>query len=221
MKLEEISIKYKEFTLKDRENVQKKIIKYICDNYSSRNELLDICDYILSSSIQEKYSISTLLVKKFQLYDLEYMNYFKKWIDLYINSWGSCDIFCYRIVNPMIEKYPNLFVENLNWAKSKNPYIRRLAVVSLIHSSQAFSVRLPFSYISDIIDILKYDQNIYVKKGIGWLLKYSYLKYNEETVKYIINNISILSSITINYSMQKMSVLDRGTIKEAKCLKRN
>lgn len=142
------------------------------------------------------------------------MTYYQKWINLYIDSWGNCDIFCYRIVNPMIEKYPELFTENLKWAISENPYIRRLAAVSLIHSSQKFSINLPFEYIKKIVDILKYDQNIYVKKGIGWLLKYSYLAYNKETIEYIINNKYCLSSVTINYSLQKMSQKDKKKIKE-------
>lgn len=42
------------------------------------------------------------------------------------------------------------------------------------------------------------------KKGLGWLLKYSYLTYPSEIEKYLRNNIDILSRTTFRYSLEKM-----------------
>ncbi len=59
------------------------------------------------------------------------MKYYEDWLYNYINSWGSCDVYCYRVLNPMLERYPDLSKKVLEWAKFKKTYVRRAAPVSL------------------------------------------------------------------------------------------
>ena len=52
--------------------------------------------------------------------------------------------------------------------------------------------------------MLKEDKHIHIQKAIGWVLKYSYLTYPKETVKYLNDNVTILSRTTFRYALEKM-----------------
>ena len=215
-KYNEVINRYNYLVIENNKTALNKIVNYICKEYSGY-ELIKLCDFILSSNMNQSIAIVTLCIKKNNnVYQLEYMDYYLKWVQLYVDCWGICDVMCYRITNPMIEKYPILYDQVYHWTKDSNCYIRRLAAVSLIHSSQAFSINVPFSLVENVVNLLKNDQIYYVKKGIGWLLKYSYLSYKKETMNYIIENKKCLDKIVINYSYQKMNEIDKKLIKNIK-----
>ena len=204
---------YEEYLTSNKKTAINRISNFICKKYSGQ-ELLQFGAYLLESQISESMQIITMCIKKDELaYNLDYINYYYTWIYKYVNSWGTCDLLCYRVINPMIEKFPSLYFNIKKWANNSNPFIRRLSAVSLIHSSQAFSIEVPFSLVIEVIDELKYDTNYYVKKGIGWLLKYSYLSYRKETIEYILNNKEVLPNTVITYALQKMTNKDKYLIK--------
>lgn len=63
------------------------------------------------------------------------MSYYENWLYNYVDSWVNCDIFCYRVLNPMIDKYPEFFQKVMNWTDSDKTYIRRAVPVSLLEKT--------------------------------------------------------------------------------------
>ncbi|CCV63645.1 Predicted DNA alkylation repair enzyme [Alteracholeplasma palmae J233] len=160
------------------------------------------------------FSDMTILIKKKKLYDLKYFSYYESWLYKYVDSWGKCDVFCYRVLNPMIQKYPNLYEHIKKWAHSEQIYVRRAAPVSLIISSQNFSVNYDVDKILEICNLLKNDNHIHVQKGIGWLLKYAYLSYPESIKDYLIRNKQDISKITFTYALEKMPMTLKMQLKK-------
>jgi 3-methyladenine DNA glycosylase AlkD len=106
----------------------------------------------------------------------------------------------------MIERFPLLFDSIFNWANDERVYVRRASAVCLIKSTaMSFKVEVPFEYVKNICDILKYDKHLHIQKGIGWLLKYAYLTYPLEVEEYLQNNIKNLSRTSYRYALEKMS----------------
>ena len=104
----------------------------------------------------------------------------------------------------MIQKYPCLY-DNINqWSCSDKIYVRRASLVCFIISKQNFSVDYNLEKMFHICDILKYDKHVHIQKGLGWLLKYSYLTYPSEIEKYLRDNIDVLSRTTFRYALEKM-----------------
>ena len=68
--------------------------------------------------------------------------------------------------------------------------------------SEIIAYKLLFFY---ICDNLKYDKHLHIQKGLGWLLKYTYLTYPEEVEKYLRDNVSILSRTTFRYALEKIN----------------
>lgn len=168
-------------------------------------ELLDLLDLLMARDQWAPFWLVTMWVKRNgQLYKLQYFQRYQRWLFEHTDGWGKCDVLCYRVLNPMVERYPELFAKVVEWAESPKTYVRRAAPVSLIQSTQSFRVNADFSKVKTVCDILKEDPEVHVQKGIGWLLKYAYLSYPHETVAYLKENVTCLSRTTFRYALVKM-----------------
>lgn len=168
-------------------------------------EFLNMCEIFISSDFPKFFSIATIWIKKrTNLINPEYFKIFEKWLFSYIDTWGKCDQYCYRILNPFIESYPELFEHNKNWIKSEKIYVRRAAAVSLIKSVRGFHVDASLDKIFYIVDNLKSDKHIHIQKAVGWLLKYAYLTYPDEILDYLVNNVKNLARTSFRYALEKV-----------------
>lgn len=216
--MKEMILKYEEFIKANEKTASTRLVNYLFVKLPDDDiQYLNACEKILHTKIPDKYNIFTKCIQRNKaLYQLKYMSYFEQMVNKYIHSWGECDVFCYRIINPMIEKYPVLYDQIYQWTNDTNPYIRRMALVSLLYSSQSFSVKVAFNIVSKTIDKLIGDENYYVQKAIGWLLKYSYVSYPNNTMEYLDQNALKISKIVFNYAMQKMTEADKNIVKSLK-----
>ncbi|MGC9337813.1 MAG: DNA alkylation repair protein [Candidatus Cloacimonadia bacterium] len=136
------------------------------------------------------YQIVTLWIKHRKAYKKEYIETFEDWLFNHTKNWGACDILCYRILNPMVERFPSLFNEKvLTWAKAEKTYVKRASAVCLLESTQSFKVNVSYEKVKKIVDLLISDGEPHIQKGIGWLLKYAYLSYPEKTIEYLKKNV--------------------------------
>ncbi len=164
------------------------------------------CDGLIGTDEWISYQIVTLWIKRRKAYDLKYADTYESWLVDHTTHWGACDILCYRVLNPMIERFPSLYEEKvLKWAESDKIYVKRASAVCLLESTRSFRVNLPFEKVEKIADILLSDDHIHVQKGVGWLLKYAYLSYPEETVNYLKKNVKRMSRTTYRYGLEKMN----------------
>ncbi|NDO52241.1 DNA alkylation repair protein [Lachnospiraceae bacterium MD335] len=176
-------------------------------------EFLKFSDELIKTRNYYTISLITNEIKKRKsLYDIKYMDIYKSWLYESTSSWEICDILCYRVLNPMIEKKILLFDEVLQWAKSDKTYVKRAAAVCLLHSSQTFSVIVPFEFVKSVTELLLDDTNIHVQKGVGWLLKYSYCTYPTQTFDFIKKFVDKMSSKTFFYALEKFSPKDRNEL---------
>ncbi len=171
-----------------------------CEN----KELVELFDFLVSTKEWNIFWLVADWIKRRELYQLDYMQYYEKWLYDYVNSWGACDVFCYRVLNPMVEKYPQLFENVMNWADSSKTYVRRAAPVSLLQSSRSFVVNCSINKVFAIVEKLKHDKEIHVQKGVGWLFKYAYLTYPDEVYSYLKNNVDDLPRVIFRYALEKI-----------------
>ena len=178
-----------------------KINKKLLDN---NIDVFALFDKLLDSKKEETFILMTFIIKKRKLYDLKYSHYYEKWLYHYVDSWGKCDAYCYRVLNPMVESYSELYDHVIQWAHSNQTYVKRAALVCFIVSKSNFYVDYDLQKILNICNILKADEHIHIQKGLGWLLKYSYLAYPSEIEKYLRDNVNQLSRTTFRYALEKM-----------------
>jgi len=171
----------------------------------SDDELIMICEEYMASSDFCLFSLATRWLSKRQ--SIKTINNFyalEKMLFKYINEWWKCDQLCNRVINPIIERYPETFDNVINWTKSNKTYVRRAAAVSLIHSSRGFIVTYDLEKVLKIVEVLKGDCEEHVLKGVGWLLKAASVTYPDEVIQYLKKNVSSLPRIVFRYSLEKL-----------------
>lgn len=123
-----------------------------------------------------------------------------KYLDIYkyrINNWASCDLFCssYKIINRYKDYYWKYINDNIN---SDILWIRRMCFVFII------SYFIEDKYLEDIFILCdKYNTgDYYVQMAVAWLISICYIKYRDNTLKYIKNN--KLDDFTHNKAISKI-----------------
>ncbi len=136
---------------------------------------------------------------------MKYITIYEKWIKEGINGWGESDQFCYRLLNPLLTKYPDeLFKYCQKWTDSNDFNLKRIGIVALTGSS--LTVAVSFDKIVSMCNKMKSDEDILIQKAVGWVLKYSYKKYPDKLMGYLTNNVDNLSRTTFRYALEKMPV---------------
>lgn len=181
--------------------------KYYKEVSLSDEALLEFCEQLIASDNMCLFSIATLWIKKRKsVIDIKYFPIVERWLYKYIHNWGKGDQFCYRVLNPFIEKYPELYSNVLIWLKSEETYVRRAAPVSLIccRGSAGFIVNYDLDKILVVIENLLNDSHEHIQKALGWLLKYSYISYPDDIIDYLRRNSKRLSRTTYRYALEKV-----------------
>jgi 3-methyladenine DNA glycosylase AlkD len=131
--------------------------------------------------------------------------HFERWLKNYIEGWGSCDDFCKRILNPLIETYDKLYPIVVSWTKSENMWVRRASLVGFIKSSNnRYTATYNHQKIFQIAELLLNDKEKYVQKGIGWLLKATSLIHKEEVIEFLKVHQKDMSRLSFIYAIENL-----------------
>jgi 3-methyladenine DNA glycosylase AlkD len=166
------------------------------------DEVLILCNHLLSTKAW------THRVIAFQ-WSFSFKRHFRKnhfsilenWIKNYVTGWGSCDDLCVHSMGYFLMEFP-VFVSNVkDWIESSNPYIRRASAVVFIYGLR----RKKFiEFIFDVADRLMNDENIYVQKGYGWMLKEATKFYQDRVVDYVMRRKHRMPRVALRYAIEKM-----------------
>ncbi|MBI4162423.1 MAG: DNA alkylation repair protein, partial [Candidatus Aenigmarchaeota archaeon] len=167
-----------------------------------KNEIFKISEQLLLSGYHEPLTIAfqwALDVKN--QYSEEDFAVFEKWLKKYVNNWASCDDLCCGAFGIFLYKYPKFLPNVFAWTKSRNRWMKRAAVVSLIYSlrrgkylKQAFKTA----------DALLTDKDDLVQKGYGWMLKEASRNYQKEVFNHVMKNKQMTPRTALRYAVEKM-----------------
>lgn len=134
----------------------------------------------------------------------------------YINNWDLVDISCYKILGKYIIENNNMDYDILiRLSKSDILWERRIAIVStmIFVKNNIFEPTLIISK-----NLLKNEHDL-INKAVGWLLREVAKKDAFILKEFLRNNIKNISSITLNYSMEKFSKKEKSDIRKLKIKK--
>lgn len=167
-----------------------------------KQEIFNLCEELWHKGIMEETFIacqwSYRLRRDFTNKDFKL---FERWIKKYVTNWAACDTFCNHTMGSFLEMYP-IFAKKLRgWAKSKNRWQRRAAVVSLIVPTRKGE------FLPDIFalaEILLEDPDDMVQKGYGWLLKVASEAHLQKVFSFVMKNKNKMPRTALRYAIEKM-----------------
>lgn len=177
-----------------------KIYRYMPE---SEEDFLEVCQYLLMCNTRHHFGLGTLLLKRRkEVLKESNMDFFVNILNNYIEGWGQVDQYCYRVMNPMIELKDEYYDYLLKWSDSPNKDIRRTSLVAMIRVSKGLKMFYDFDKMIYLVEKLKTDNDIHVRKAVGWVLKCSYFEYPERLEKYLRDNVGNLDRLIFRYALE-------------------
>ncbi len=132
-----------------------------------------------------------------------------------VDNWAHADSLSCLYARILDEDPKAVLPQLKKWNVSKNPWLRRLSIVSLIYYNSQRQMVLPFEEIISLVKPQLEFEHYYVQKGVGWTLRECHNVYPEETFAFVLEHIRILSSYGFSTAMEKMSPRKREILKRA------
>jgi 3-methyladenine DNA glycosylase AlkD len=168
----------------------------------SKDQIYSLCEDLFGSGyIEESFIACEWSYEIRARYEEKDFVRFEGWIERYVDNWATCDTLCNHTVGAFIEKYPKYACLLKKWAKSRNPWMRRAAAVSLIIPAKKGEF---LDKVFEISDILIGDEEDLVQKGYGWLLKEESRTHQKEVFEYIMKNRQEMPRTALRYAIEKM-----------------
>jgi 3-methyladenine DNA glycosylase AlkD len=205
----------------------KLIIKDFHRDYSvlTATEMLSITEYILSQAeFNEEFLLAFGLLNKFvklnskrlDNYDDELLIRFEFWLEHHANNWSLVDDLCIKTIYQFLLSRPHLIEKTQHWAHSEVSWCRRasnVVWVKFIKRTMGKSTYfLDKALVFKNCDLLMADDDEFVQKSIGWLLKVTSVEHEADVIEYIQTNISRMTRHTLRYAIEKMDADTRKSL---------
>ncbi|MFF6914178.1 DNA alkylation repair protein [Streptomyces sp. NPDC012466] len=142
------------------------------------------------------------------------------WLETYVSNWAQCDDMCLKLLYPFFVGHLELIPRTRDWVASSSPWARRaanVAVVKFVRRKVGRTVfELPLSHVFDNCVRLMHDDDAYVQKGSGWLLKVTAEAHPDEVAEFLRTWHADMPRDTFRYAVEKMdprlrrSLMERG-----------
>ncbi len=115
-----------------------------------------------------------------------------------MKSWDQIDIIGTNIIGNILIKYPSLEKEIIKLSKSKNIWMKRLSIVSTLQLIKKGDIKLTMKIAEQYV----YEQEDYIQKATGWMLREAAKQKPEQVKRFILKNIHMPSK-TFFYATEK------------------
>jgi len=191
-------------------------IKIIIANFHSYNselsaqDVLCITEEVLKNSkYSEEVMVAYGLINKFvkKNYDDDLLKRFEYWLENYSTNWALVDDLCIKTIYNFLLGRPHLIEKTQHWSVSKVSWCRRasnVVWVKFIKRKTGKSIYyLDKNLVFQNCDILLRDDDEFVQKSVGWILKVCSMQHDEDVINYIHKNHKSMERSTIRYAIEK------------------
>jgi len=165
-------------------------------------------DALWLSNNHEEMSLALYVLENYRkFYDKETWNFVMQRLEK-ARTWDHVDEISSKIIGIMLLNNPNYYNEIISLSTSKNPWFRRASIVSTYPLIKKDKLQLTFR----LAETLIYDNDIYVQKGAGWMLREAGKRNRLETRQFILMHKN-MKPFALSYATEKMPEV-KAQIKE-------
>lgn len=121
-----------------------------------------------------------------------------RWVDESV-GWGMCDGIAYGPISRIVHDDPAKFGELMRWARSPNPWRRRVALYSLRDYVLAKELDRPF----ELLERLLYDDDSWVQRAVGTWLRNCWVRDRKRTEAFLRKHAKVLPKVVITIATER------------------
>lgn len=168
----------------------------------SFNSAVDLFNNLWNSGNHEEMSLALFLLVKFvKKNPIEIWNIILNNIDK-AKTWDHIDELSSHLLGQILNDNTQLIKEVKEMSENKNPWVRRASIVSTCYLIKNNKIDLTLM----LAEKLVYDENIYVQKGAGWMLREVGKRNRLALRDFIMMHLDMKSS-AFSYATEKMTDL--------------
>ncbi|MFJ9976561.1 DNA alkylation repair protein [Streptomyces cyaneofuscatus] len=145
----------------------------------------------------------------------ELLDHARVWLDLHVTNWAQCDDLCLKLLHPYLLGHLDEIPRTREWLDG-GPWARRaanVALVKLVRRRVGKEVyELPLTHVFDNCTVLMADDEHYVQKGVGWLLKVTAREHPRAVGEYLRAWHPRMRRDTFRYALEGMGADDRRAL---------
>ncbi|MGW7693636.1 DNA alkylation repair protein [Streptomyces asiaticus] len=146
----------------------------------------------------------------------EFLDRCEHWLGSYVSNWAQCDDLCLKLLYPFFRGHLDQIPLTRAWVESRSGWARRAANVAVVKFVRRKVGRamfeLPLPHVFDNCTRLMHDDDVYVRKGCGWLLKVTAEVHPDEVAAFLRTWHTEMSRDTFRYAMEKMDKETRASL---------
>lgn len=150
------------------------------------------------SSFEEKTFAMSLLVRYRKILDDASWSLADRWADE-VSGWGLCDTLGMGPVASMVYDRPARFRDLLRWARSENPWRRRVAAYGLRDLVYAKDFDRPLR----LLERLLYDREFWVQRAVGTWLRECWKRDRRRTEAFLRKHVRGLPPVVITVATER------------------
>lgn len=174
-------------------------------------QVLAISEQMLANAeFHEETLLAFLILDKFvaKHFDETLVERFEYWLEHYVSNWAHVDNLCMKTIYQFMLSRTHMLPQLQKWTHSEVAWCRRavnvvwLKFINRKIGKNYYSVPLPVIF--DNCSLLLNDEDLYVQKSIGWLLKVTSTAYPMPVIEYLTVNIRQIDRATLRYAIEKL-----------------
>lgn len=192
-------------------------LRIIAKKYKNleKYDMLNLFEELWNSGNHEEMSLAIFILQARKNYDLELWNFLMQRIDK-IKSWDHADYIATDILSGILVNNIQLIQTIKDMAEDKNFWKRRIAIESTYKLIKKNKLELTFR----LAEKLVYDENVYVQKGAGWMLREAGKRDRMALRTFILAHLD-MKATAFSYATEKMKELRENRKKFFEEIKNN
>jgi len=176
-------------------------LRKIAKNYKTLKiyDVYNIFEELWNSGNHEEMCLAIFILENYKKqFNMETWNFVTNRLDK-AKTWDHVDYLSSAILGRIVLGNPSLYTELKKMSVSQNPWIRRTSMVSNYQIIKKNKIELTFR----LAEKLCYDEDTYVQKATGWMLREAGKKNRIETQEFITLHKN-MKPIALSYATEKM-----------------
>jgi 3-methyladenine DNA glycosylase AlkD len=171
--------------------------------------LFEVAEKLFAGPTLEETSLAVVLLERsVKTFGQKEFRRLEKWLP-HIADWSGCDALCCTLLGPMLVANARLLPRVKRWARSRNYWHRRAAVVTLVPAARKGH------YVGGILQLsgqLLKDKEYMVQKGVGWLLKEATKAHRPKVVRFLLRVRKDAPRLVLRTACEKLPQRERRRI---------